>query len=255
MTAIVEARGLRVERGGRCLVRDLDLAAGRGEAIALVGRNGSGKTSLLRILAGLDAPEAGTVTWQGGPVLSGAERCRILGVVLQGEVPARFTVREMVTLGLGLDRPATDAEQRRVTGVLESFGIAGMAGRRCDRLSGGEWQRVTLARASVAEPALLLLDEPASQLDPGRRVALAGWLRRLRGRVTSIVATHDLDWAATCDRLVLLGDGGRWASGSPAQVLTPDRIADCFQVAATIHRDRDRLSFDFAELPHPEVTP
>jgi iron complex transport system ATP-binding protein len=226
----VEARGLSVGRGGRAVLEDVALAIVPGERLALVGPNGAGKTSLLRVLAGLDRPLAGELRWHGGALPPGQARVRQVGVLLQGEPAAPFSVEELVALGLGLDRPPSAAERQVVAAALARMTVGGLSDRPCAHLSGGEWQRAALARALVADPRLLLLDEPTSQLDPARRAALFALLDGLRGRVAVVLATHDLDCAAACDRVALLAGGRLAAVGAPGEVLTPERLLECFGV-------------------------
>jgi iron complex transport system ATP-binding protein len=221
----LEARGLAVGRGSRSVLSEIDLAIVPGERLALVGANGSGKTTLLRALAGLDPVRAGELCWDGAPLPSGPARVRKLGVLFQGEGAAPFLVRELVSLGLGLDRPPSARERSLVDDALTRMDLDTLAARPCLELSGGEWQRAAVARALVAGPGLLLLDEPTSHLDLARRAALLALLDRLRGRVAVVLATHDLDCAAACDRVAILAGGRMAALGSPAAVLTPAHLA------------------------------
>jgi len=221
----VEARGLAVGRGERRILEGIDLTIAAGEHVALVGPNGAGKTTLLRALAGLDRPMAGEIRWNGAPLPVGSARVSKVGVLFQGEAAAPFGVREMVALGLGLDGPPSLPQLARVDAALDRLDLVALAVRACSRLSGGEWQRAAVARALVAEPALLLLDEPTNHLDPARRAALLELLARLRGNVAVVLATHDLDCAAACDRVALLANGRVAALGPPASVLTPDHLA------------------------------
>jgi iron complex transport system ATP-binding protein len=229
------AAGLTVGRGGRPVLSDIDLTVAPGEQVALVGANGSGKTTLLRALAGLDRPLAGKIGWQAPseqvseqvspdlgfqPLPAGGHRVRTLGVLFQGEAPSPYTVAEVVTLGLGLDGPPGAEQRRQVASMLRQIELQPMADRRCLDLSGGEWQRAALGRALVAGAGLLLLDEPASQLDPARRAGLRALLDALRPRVAVVLATHDLEQAAACDRVLLLGHGSPLALGPPGEVLT-----------------------------------
>jgi iron complex transport system ATP-binding protein len=135
-----------------------------------------------------------------------------------------------VTLGLGLDGPPSAGQVEAVAAAMARVAVATLADRPCAHVSGGEWQRATLARALVADPRVLLLDEPTSHLDPARRAALLALLGNLRGRVAVVLATHDLDCAAACDRVALLAGGRVAALGPPAAVLTPDGLAACFGV-------------------------
>jgi iron complex transport system ATP-binding protein len=222
------ATGLAVGRAGRILLSGLDLTVTPGQTVALVGRNGAGKTTLLRALAGLDRPLAGTIRWRGGELPSGPARVRTLGVLFQEESPAPFTVGELVTLGLGLDLAPSLAQRLLVDQALRRVALDGLAARPCRQLSGGEWQRARIARAIVARPPLLLLDEPTAHLDPGRRGELLELLRSLDD-LAVVVATHDLDWAAGCDRVLLL-DGASALLGGPGEILTPERLATALGV-------------------------
>jgi len=230
VTAAVECRGVAVGRGARTVLSAIDLAVAPGERVALVGSNGAGKTSLLRVLAGIDPPVAGTIRWTGGALPDGAARARAVGVVFQVEPPSRFDVRTLVTLGLGLDGPPPPAVRRQVDRALADADLGAIAARPCATLSGGEAQRARLARALVAAPRLLLLDEPTSHLDPARQAALLARLDALRGDVAVVVTTHDLGLAATCDRVALLAGGGIVAVDLPAAVLTPERLAPALGV-------------------------
>jgi iron complex transport system ATP-binding protein len=224
MTAVVETHELAVGWAGRAVIANVDVAVGAGERLALIGSNGCGKTTLLRAHAGLARPLAGTIQWRGGSLPVGAARVRSLGVLFQTELPSHFSVREMVTLGLGLDGPPSRSAQQRVARALAWADLAGFADRSCASLSGGELQRVLLARATVAGPELLLLDEPTNHLDPARQAALLAHLDRLRDQIAIVIATHDLSLAAACDRVVLLHAGRVAEVGSPAAVLTPSNL-------------------------------
>jgi iron complex transport system ATP-binding protein len=241
---MIAARGLAVGRGATLALRDIDLDVVPGERLALVGANGAGKTSLLRVLAGIDAPRAGTITWAGGALPRGAARAQAIGVVFQGEPASRFDVRGLVTLGLGLDGPPLARDRAAVEAALADAQLTPLATRACSTLSGGEMQRALLARALVAgqggvageggagmrSSRVLLLDEPTHHLDPARHAELLARLDDLRGDVTVVVATHDLALAATCDRVALLAHGTLAAVGPPIEVLTPGRLADALDV-------------------------
>jgi iron complex transport system ATP-binding protein len=221
----LQTAGLAVGRGGRAILRDIDLAVAGGEQVALVGANGSGKTTLLRALAGLDAPRAGTIAWQGRPLPAGPARVRALGVLFQGEPPAPFTVAELAALGLGLDAPPGPAGRARIAECLDRVGLTGLRDRPCTELSGGEGQQAALGRALAGGAGLLLLDEPTSHLDPARRARVRALLDGLRPEVAVVLATHDLEQAAACDRVLLLAGGRALALGPPSEVLTPPLLA------------------------------
>jgi len=225
MSPVLEAVALAVGRGEHPVLAGIDLVLGPGERLALVGENGSGKTTLLRALAGLDPPLAGAIRWEGGPLPRGPARVHTLGVLFQTEMPSRFSVRELVTLGLALDGPPPLSARHRVDEMLESADLSPLGDRPCVSLSGGEAQRTVLCRALVAGPRLLLFDEPTNHLDPARQAALLGWLDRLRKSVAIVLATHDLTLAASCDRVALLHGARMQALGTPSEVLTPENLA------------------------------
>ena len=240
MVPVLTASDLCVGRGGHAVLRDLSLAIAPGERVALVGANGSGKTTLLRALAGIDRPLAGSVRCGELPVPVGPARVGKLGVLFQTEVPGPFTVRELVTLGLGLDRAPRASERAQIEAALAQVHLQALADREVARLSGGEAQRAAIARALVARPQVLLLDEPTNHLDPAQRAATLRLLDDLRGDVAVVLATHDLDCAAAADRVFLVGAGGIVAAGTPTAVLTPALLGATFGAGIT-----------FRQLPDP----
>lgn len=195
--------------------RGVDLTIRRGEILSLLGPSGCGKSTLLRIIAGLAPAASGHIHVDAA---SGRPR---IGIVFQDpHLLPWLDVAGNVALGLGYRTNRTD-DPDRVIRALERLGIAHLATARVHRLSGGQAQRVALARTIVTEPDLLLLDEPFAALDPGLRRDLQAWVRGLRDErdTTMIFVTHDLDEAlAVGDRLAVLrsdGDGlaGCWARG------------------------------------------
>lgn len=192
---------------------DLSICVGAGEFVALVGESGSGKTTLLRAIAGLLCPQAGSISIDGVDVFRGGENiipCEARGVGLVFQEYALFphmTARENVAYGLREPNPG------RVEGLLTLVGIGTeLADRRPAQLSGGQQQRVALARALAPRPALLLLDEPFSNVDAGRRHALGRLLRRITTEegASVLMVTHDHEAAmALSDRMVVLGHDGQ----------------------------------------------
>ncbi|MCI0915135.1 ABC transporter ATP-binding protein [Pseudomonas putida] len=230
------------ERGGRQrpLLHAVDLCVGKGEFVGLIGPNGSGKTSLLRCAYRATQPTAGQVSlngvelWQRNPRWC-AQR---IAVVLQ-EFPEEFglSVGEVVAMGRSphksLFEGDTADDLQLVAEVLERVGLSGYRERTFATLSGGEKQRVLLARALVQRPEMLILDEPTNHLDPRYQLGL---LQHLRGLGLSTLASfHDLNLAAAfCDRLYVI-DGGRIiASGAPQQVLTVELLRQVFGLQALI---------------------
>ena len=196
MSPLLEIRDLHVERNGRAVL-DLDrLEVERGEVLAIVGPNGSGKSTLFLALARLLSCKAGEIRIGGRSAHSmpALEFRRRIALVLQEPLLLDLSVRNNVALGLrfrGL--PASEIE-RRVAAWLERLGLSRLADRPARQLSGGEAQRVSLARAFVLQPEILLLDEPFSSLDSPTRAALLEDLKSVLAETstTSIFITHDL---------------------------------------------------------------
>jgi putative ABC transport system ATP-binding protein len=197
-------------------LRGVDLTVERGEILAVRGRSGSGKTTLLNLLGGLDRPTSGSVTVDDRNVSEAGERRQIefrrttVAFVFQtfGLIPI-LSAAENVELPLRLQRVESSERDRRVHEVLGLVGLAGRANHRPAELSGGEQQRVAVARALAGRPRLLLADEPTGQLDleTGRTIMLL--LRNVvhAEGVTAVVATHDPMMLDIADRVVELRDG------------------------------------------------
>jgi lipoprotein-releasing system ATP-binding protein len=203
-------------RGEVVLFRGLDFAVAAGEMVAIVGESGSGKSSLLHLLAALDRPTAGDV-WVGETRVGGLSarqaaefRNREVGYVWQFHyLLPEFTAVENVAMPLlarGVGRGAA-LEQARIW--LEEVGLAARAGHRSGELSGGEQQRVSLARALVTRPKLLLADEPTGDLDGKTAEAVFGLIQQLHRehQLTSILVTHNMEFAVRCGRVLRLRDG------------------------------------------------
>ena len=222
MTAILEASGLRkVYQGGDGLPIDVllgvDLAVSRGEFVAIVGSSGSGKSTLLHLLGALDTPSAGTVRLDGqvygeqSPTELAAVRNRKIGFVFQFHHLLReFTALENVMLPLLIAGEEEVKARSRAEELLAAVGLAGRMSHRPAALSGGEQQRVAVARALAADPLVVLADEPSGNLD----AANSDRLHQLFGRLSRefetalVVVTHNRSLAARADRVLSL-EGGR----------------------------------------------
>jgi iron complex transport system ATP-binding protein len=226
---MIEAEHLSFAYGRRPVLADVSLAVAAGELVGVIGPNGGGKTTLVRLLSGVLAPGAGIVRLGGRPLATYRRRdlARRLAVVPQDptlELP--FTALEVVLMGraphlaaLGFPR-AGDVEIARA--AMARLGVAELEDRPLDRLSGGERQRILLARALAQEPAVLLLDEPTTHLDLRHQVGIYDVVHELaRARGVAVVSVlHDLNLAALyCDRLALLAGGRLVRQGPPAEVL------------------------------------
>lgn len=235
----LQATALRVRYPGTTTpaLDGVSLGLAPGEIVAVVGPNGSGKSTLLRALLGLLPLTAGGVTLNGRALTDWSRRDLADAV---GALPQReestfpLTVLESVLLGrwsrLGPVAAVAQADHAAVTAALRRCDVAGLEDRRIDTLSGGEWQRVRVARALVASPRLLLLDEPTAALDVGHEMELFELLRRLAAEGLGVlVITHQLNLAARfADRLILLDRGRTVAEGRPPEVLREDVVSAVF---------------------------
>ena len=250
MTApLLRGRGLGHGFGERPVLDGVELTLDAGELGVVVGPNGAGKTTLVRVLSGVLEAQSGSVALSGRSLasLSRREIARALAVVPQEfGVPFPFRVRELVAMGraphLGPLGRETDADRSWVAHSLERVGLRSLAERDFATLSGGEKQRVGLARAYCQQTGLLLLDEPTAHMDLGHRLhafeSLRAFVAEPRTRHAVLVVTHDLVLAARfADRVWLLDQGRVVASGGPEQVLTPDRIGAVYGVDAEISHD------------------
>jgi iron complex transport system ATP-binding protein len=236
-------------------VRGVDLAPRLGEMLALVGPNGAGKSSLLRLLCGLWAPSEGRVLLDGRDLarLPRQQVARVVTYVPQHSVPLfEFSVREVVAMGAF---PATPrfalgggvAEDRWVAECMARADIAHLAQRSVTRLSGGELQRVLVARGLATRARVLLLDEPTASLDLVHQLEVLELCRALaaEGRAV-VVALHDLNaalrWAG---RVAVIDAGSKVAEGAPAAVLTPELLRRVFDVSASALEGADRLQYRF----------
>jgi putative ABC transport system ATP-binding protein len=220
LTPLVELRGVRrTYREGpaeRVVLHGVDATVARGEFVALLGRSGSGKSTLLNLISGIDDPSAGEVLVDGRAISRLSERERTLfrrhriGFVFQffNLIPT-LTVAENLLLPLEMVGRSGAAARADVAGWLAEVGLADRAGAAVDRLSGGEQQRVAVARALAHDPDLVLADEPTGNLDAETAATVLGLLRRLgRDRKkTVIAATHSAEVAACADRVLELRAG------------------------------------------------
>ena len=221
---MLSARGITHSYGDRPVLEDVTAEVDEGEVLGLIGPNGSGKTTLLRTMHGAIRPQAGSVVLDGRPIgdYTRREVARRIAVVVQepvGEVP--LTVADTVLLGrtpqLGLFQRPARADRRVAQQALARVGVEHLVRRAFTQLSGGEKQRVMIARALAQQSRYLLMDEPTNHLDVHFQHEV---LHRVRSiGLTTVVVLHDLNLAARyCDRLVLLDHGRVVATGTPEDV-------------------------------------
>jgi iron complex transport system ATP-binding protein len=237
---IYHARGLHYRYPGADApaLMDVDLAIDRGSFYAVIGPNGCGKTTLLRLMLGALEPTRGTVGYDGRPVTDWPRRdlARRVGVVPQVEsLVFPITVRELVGMGryphLGTWRAAGPADHAAVHRALDTCDIAHLAHRPVGTLSGGEQQRTRVARALAQVPDTLVLDEPTASLDISHEMGIFELLRELADHgVTVVMVTHNINTAARyADRLLLLDRGRAAAEGTAATVLAPGTLEEVYR--------------------------
>ncbi len=223
---------------GQVILQDVSFDLAPGRTLGVIGANGAGKSTLLRLLYRFHRPFEGQVRLGGRDLwdMGARDAARVVAAVLQ-EQPTDFalTVREIVELGRTPHRRgfasggAHDAAM--IDRVLDQLDLHGMAGRRFGTLSGGEKQRVMVARALAQEPRVLILDEPTNHLDIRHQLDVLALVRRIG--VTIVTSLHDLNLAAgLCDDVLVLERGRMQAFGPPDKAMTPEIVSQAFNVAA-----------------------
>ncbi len=230
--AVLEVQGLRLRRGAREILRGVSLQVSRGELVALMGLSGGGKTTVLRVVAGLEPFDAGEVCvagvrlQPGGRPLNGTLDAlrRKVGMVFQfhflfEHLPA---IRNVSLAPVHVHKMPRAEAERRAQGLLDHLGVGARARALPRELSGGEAQRVAIARALAVDPPLLLMDEPTASLDPARRGALGETLRGLTSEGRTLLAvTHDDDFVRDfATRVIVMDEGVVVEEGDPGQVLS-----------------------------------
>jgi iron complex transport system ATP-binding protein len=240
---IVDAAGVSKRLGGVEILSDVDFAVEAGQFVGLVGPNGAGKTTLLRCLNGVLAPDRGSVAVAGEDVgdLSARETGRLVATVPQDtHLSFAFDVRQVVSMGRNpyVSRFGSEsaADREAVDRALARTETEHLADREIDAVSGGERQRVVLARALAQETPVLLLDEPTASLDVNHQVRTLELVADLvADGKTAVAAIHDLNLAAHyCDELVLLADGSVLDAGDPEAVLTERNLEAAFDTRAAV---------------------
>jgi sulfate/thiosulfate transport system ATP-binding protein len=215
----ITANGVSRRFGSFVALDDVSLEIPGGSLTALLGPSGGGKSTLLRVIAGLERPDTGTVVIDGRDATALPPQRRGVGFVFQHYAAFKhMTVRENVAFGLKVRRRPKDEVRRRVDELLELVQLPGLADRYPAQLSGGQRQRMALARALAVEPQVLLLDEPFGALDARVRKELRAWLRRLHDEVhvTTVFVTHDQEEAMeVADRIVVMNHGRIEQVGDP----------------------------------------
>ena len=241
----IEAKAVEALLGGSRILKGVDLEAGQRELVGVIGPNGSGKSTLLKCIYRVLKPAAGAVYLDGKDLdaYSWKASAKCIAVVAQHNYyNFDFSVRDVVLMGRAPHKRALERDTaedfRIVAEALETVGMAALADRSFSTLSGGEQQRVILARALAQQTPCLILDEPTNHLDINYQLQLMDLVRGLDRTV--IAAVHDLNIAAMyCDRLYAMKDGKIVGQGSPKELLTPEFIREMYQVDARLVSDED----------------
>ncbi len=218
----LELRGVRKTFGPTVALESFDLTLQQGEFVSLLGPSGCGKTTALRVVAGFEPADSGTVLVAGTDVSSVSVNKRDMGMVFQSySLFPHLTALDNVAFGLRMRRESTAKRRQKAGEMLELVGLSTQSGRYAHQMSGGQQQRVALARALAISPRVLLLDEPLSALDAKVRVSLRDEIRRIQRDlgITTLFVTHDQEEAmAVSDRVGVMSNGRLEQIGPPADV-------------------------------------
>ncbi|WP_042164289.1 sulfate/molybdate ABC transporter ATP-binding protein [Paenibacillus gorillae] len=254
----IEVRNLNKSFGDFNAVQNVSFEIEKGHLIGLLGPSGGGKTSILRMLAGLETPTSGDILFHGKRVNDLPPQERGIGFVFQNYALFKhMTVFDNIAFGLKVKKQSKEQIRQRVTELVELTGLKGFEHRYVHQLSGGQRQRVAFARALAPEPQLLLLDEPFAAIDAKIRTELRTWLKEMIERVgiTSIFVTHDQDEAIeVADEIMIIGKGKLEQKGTPWEIYknpeTP--FVASFIGESTVVEDLSVLKgFESAAADHP----
>lgn len=247
MANVIQAINLRFGYTlNRFLLTDLNLNVQQGDFLGLIGPNGSGKTTILKLLSGFLRPASGKVLLKGQEIMSlkSRDRARILAVVPQLVItPMPYTVRQIIEMGrtarLPFFAPLCHADHELVERSLNDMDLQSLQNHHFNELSGGERQRTIIAAALAQEPELLLLDEPTASLDLGHKIKLMRILKKLQKRgIAIMVISHDIELMARyCDRLTLLCNGKVLISGTASEVIQPHLIKQAYDCDVEVNKN------------------
>jgi sulfate transport system ATP-binding protein len=256
----IEVRNVGKRFGDFVALDDVSITVGDGALTALLGPSGSGKSTLLRIIAGLETPDAGEVVIGGEDVTSSPARTRGVGFVFQHYAPFKhMTVHDNVAFGLSVRKRPKQEIGERVRELLGLVRLEGLAERYPSQLSGGQLQRMALARALAVQPQVLLLDEPFGALDAQVRAELREWLRRLHEEihVTTVFVTHDQEEAMeVAEQIVVMNEGRIEQAGSPRDLYESPRNEFVMSFIGPVNRIGDAFlrPHDVQILPESDGT-
>ena len=251
---LLDARGISVALGGRPIIQNIDIQVGQESFVGIVGPNGSGKPTLLKRIYRVLAAQGGSVLLNGQNLdqMSTRSVAGVMAVVGQfNEMNFDFTVREIVAMGRtphkGLLERLSPDDHQCIDEALDLVGLGAYASRSYQTLSGGEKQRVVLARAIAQKPQLIILDEPTNHLDLKYQIQILSVVKRLG--IGVLAAMHDLTLAAQyCDCIYVMKGGGLVAHGRPEEVLTAELIRSVYEIDCTVYKNPVTGGFAFTVI-------
>lgn len=243
METKLQIKDISYSYGDKNAIEDISLKVKRGEFVGIIGPNGSGKSTVLKTVYRALTPSVGEIILDGEnllkmPYKKSSQKMAVVGQ--ENDVPFDFTVEEMVAMGRNPKKRLFDIDtaedKAMVHHALVHLGMENMAKRSYLNLSGGEKQRVLLARAVAQECDFFVLDEPTNHLDISYQLEIFDFIKRLD--ITVLAAIHDLNMAALyCDRIYVLKDGKIVLSGTPEEVFTPENIFDIYGVYSSVSKN------------------
>lgn len=242
---MIDVCGVHLAYGAEQILEEVSFRSGAGEFLGIIGPNGSGKTTLLKAMSRVLSPSRGAVLLDGRSLdlFSPRELSRRIAVVPQAaEAGYDFTVSDVVMMGryphIGRLGKETAVDREMGYRAMEVTGVLHMKDRSVQSISGGELQRVIIARALAQEPKVLLLDEPTAHLDLGQQIGILQTMKEMSGKIAVIGVFHDLNYAAHyCDRLIALASHRVLAMGEPVEVLTPSLIHEAFGIRVDVRKN------------------
>ena len=247
MNGVMGTENLEYSYKEKKVLDGISLSVGKGEILGILGPNGCGKSTLLKNLNRNLSPEHGCVLIEGDDISAMKKKdiAKKVAVVPQSnEIRFAFTVREIVGMGRmpfqeSLRGPSSE-DERIINEAMEQTGISGMAGRLINTMSGGERQRVIIARAIAQTPDIILMDEPTLHLDISMQFEVLDLISDLsrRNNLTVVIVSHDLPMVARyCDRMILIHDHKIFAMGKPEEILTEENMKTVFGIDARFEKD------------------
>ena len=245
---LLEVKGLKVSLGSSDILKDISFRLERGEVVGLLGPNGSGKSTLLRSIFGVLKPSGGVIYFDGRKLaeMEIREIARLLGYLPQEGSETGLKVKEVVMLGRTPHIHGISFKEGDLKAVREALRLVGLSDfeeKKFSELSGGEKQKVLLARVFAQQTDVLLLDEPTAHLDISSQLEIMGLIRkRVRDGCSALIAIHDINLAsAYCDRLLLIKKGKIFAAGKPEETITRENIREVYGVDVEVRKIRGNI--------------